>query len=99
MKQLEADLGVPRSRLVELLQQLERESRVHKIAPDLYYAAPALEQARVLLRRHIETHGSITAAVFRDLIQASRKFSIALLDYFDRTGFTLRVGDSRKLRR
>ena len=42
---------------------------------------------------------SSRAAEFRDLIGASRKFSIALLDYFDRTGFTMRVGDVRKLRR
>ena len=39
------------------------------------------------------------SARFRDLIKASRKFSIALLNYFDRTGFTLRVGDARKVRR
>jgi len=99
LKQVESALGVPRARLVELLQQLEREGRVSRIAPDLYYAAPALEEARTLLRDHVAAHGEITAATFRDLINASRKFSIALLDYFDRTGFTLRVGDARKLRR
>jgi len=47
----------------------------------------------------LDTHGDISAATFRDLRGASRRFSIALLDYFDRTGFTLRVGDVRKLRR
>ena len=99
LKQMESALGVARTRLVDLLQQLEREGRVQRIAPDLYYAAPALEQARTLLREHVAGHGEITAATFRDLINASRKFSIALLDYFDRTGFTLRVGDARKLRR
>ena len=41
-------------------------------------------------------YGVIAAAEFRDSIQASRKFSIALLEYFDRTGFTIRVGDQRK---
>jgi selenocysteine-specific elongation factor len=99
LKQLEADLGLPRARLVELLRQLEREGRVHRVAPDLYYAAPAVAQAKTVLHDYVTAHGEITAAVFRDLIQASRKFSIALLDYFDRTGFTLRVGDVRKLRR
>jgi len=51
-----------------------------------------------LLRDHVRVHGTISAATFRDLLGASRKFSISLLDYFDRTGFTLRVGDVRKLR-
>jgi hypothetical protein len=41
---------------------------------------------------------TVYAAAFRDLIGTSRKFSIALLTYFDRTGFTLRVGDIRRLR-
>jgi hypothetical protein len=30
--------------------------------------------------------------------QASRKFAIALLDYFDHIGLTTRAGDTRKLR-
>ena len=70
-----------------------------RAAPDLYFAADAVERARELIRAHVAAHGEITAAAFRDLIGASRKFSIALLDYFDRTGFTLRVGDVRKVRR
>ncbi|MBI4518692.1 MAG: selenocysteine-specific translation elongation factor [Deltaproteobacteria bacterium] len=99
LKQMEEALRVPRPRLATLLQQLEREGRVHRVAPDLYYPTAALERARALVRDYATTHGQITAAAFRDLINASRKFSIALLDYFDRTGFTLRVGDARKLRR
>ena len=98
LKQLEALLAVPRPRLNLILQQLEREKRVAKIAEGLYFAHAPLEQARQLLRDYAATHGEISAATFRDLLGASRKFSIALLDYFDRTGFTLRVGDVRKLR-
>jgi selenocysteine-specific elongation factor len=98
LKQVEAALGVPRPRLQAILQQLEREGRLAKIGEGLYFARAPLERARELLRAHAAAHGEINAATFRDLLGASRKFSIALLDYFDRTGFTLRVGDIRKLR-
>jgi selenocysteine-specific elongation factor len=98
LKQIEASLGVARARLQAILQQLEREGRVAKIAEGLYFAREPLERARELLRTHVAAHGEIGAATFRDLLGASRKFSISLLDYFDRTGFTLRVGDIRKLR-
>ena len=98
LKQIESALGVPRQRLQTLLQQLEREGRVARIATELYFARAPLERARGLLREYVQAHGEITAAAFRDRLGASRKFSIALLDYFDRTGFTLRVGDVRKLR-
>jgi selenocysteine-specific elongation factor len=99
LKAIEEALRLPRQRVVDLLAQLEREGRVVRVAADLYYAREALESARTVLGEHLRAHGEINAAAFRDLIQASRKFSIALLDYFDRTGFTLRVGDLRKLRR
>jgi selenocysteine-specific elongation factor len=98
LKQIETELKVPRARLQAILQQLEREGRVSKVAEGLYFAHDAVERARTLLRDHVRAHGEISAAAFRDLLGASRKFSIALLDYFDRTGFTLRVGDIRKLR-
>ncbi len=98
LRQIESSVGVPRSRLQAILQQLEREGRVAKIAEGLYFARAPLERARGLLTDHVRAHGEISAATFRDLLGASRKFSIALLDYFDRTGFTLRVGDIRRLR-
>ena len=98
-KQLAADLGIAPPRLGEILAELERGGHVARGAPDLYFAPAAVDRARDLIRTHVAQHGEITAAAFRDRINASRKFSIALLNYFDRTGFTLRVGDVRKLRR
>jgi selenocysteine-specific elongation factor len=67
--------------------------------PDLYYARGARTRRGGLVDDHCRTHGDITAAAFRDLIGASRKFAIAFLDWCDRTGVTVRVGDLRKLRR
>jgi selenocysteine-specific elongation factor len=98
LKQIGAALAVPPPKLHAILQQLEREGRVAKIGEGLYFAREPLERARQRLRDYLAAHADITAAGFRDLLGASRKFSIALLDYFDRTGFTLRVGDIRKLR-
>jgi len=99
LKQLETALEVSRERLQIVLQQLERQGRIARVNPELYFAHEPLERARTLLREHLLAHGTISAADFRDLLGASRKFSIALLDYFDRTGFTLRIGDLRKLGR
>ncbi len=98
LKQIEAALGVPRQRLQPILQQLERQGAVVRVGTELYFGHESVERARTLLREYAEAHGEINAATFRDLLGASRKFSISLLDYFDRTGFTLRVGDIRKLR-
>jgi selenocysteine-specific elongation factor len=77
---------------------MEREGRVVKIATDLYFSRAASDAAREKLVEYLKTHTEITAAIFRDLLGASRKFAIALLDHFDHTGVTTRVGDTRRLR-
>ena len=99
LRQLEVALRRERRHLVSVLGVLEQEGKVVRIAPDLYYARAAADGARALLEAHCRTHGDITAAVFRDLTGSSRKFAIGFLDWCDRTGVTLRVGDARKLRR
>jgi len=99
LRQLEEMTGVARRDLVDMLGVLEGEGRVVRIGPDLYYAPAATQEATALVAAHCRAHGEITAATFRDLIGASRKFAIAFLDWCDRTGVTVRLGDLRKLRR
>jgi selenocysteine-specific elongation factor len=95
---LAASLGTEVASLAPLLEHLEREGRVARVEAKLYFAATRVEEVRALVRAFVAEHGQIDAAQLRDLIGASRKFSIALLTHFDRSGFTLRVGDVRKLR-
>ena len=71
-----------------------RVARLHQSAACVL----AFEAAQTMLTDHLTANGEITAAAYRDLLGASRKFAIALLDYFDRTGVTIRVGDLRRLR-
>ncbi len=99
LRQLGEATGVARPELVDVLGVLEGEGKVVRVAPDLFYARAAAAEARSLLAAHCRAHGEITAAVFRDLIGASRKYAIAFLDWCDRTGVTVRVGDLRRLRR
>ena len=101
LKQLADELKLTASeltRLRTLLGALERDGRVVKIATDLYFSREAMELAREYLLNHLKTAPEITAATYRDLLGASRKFAIALLDYFDHSGVTTRVGDARRLR-
>jgi len=96
---LAAELDIAPRRALDLLGVLEKSGRAVRVAPELFYAAPTLTEVRAVLERELRRRAQITAAELRDVLQISRKFSIALLDYFDRTGVTLRVGDARKLRR
>ncbi len=96
--ELADELQVSAKQLDDCVAQLEREGQASRIDAKLIYSAAVLDRVRDTVRDHIAEHGEIDARGLRDLIGASRKFSIALLTYFDRTGFTMRVGDIRKLR-
>jgi selenocysteine-specific elongation factor len=85
--------------LRSVLTRLERAGRVVRVATDLYFHPEAIEAGKRAVEEHCRAEGEITAAGLRDRIGASRKFAIAFLDWCDRTGFTTRVGDARRLRR
>jgi len=99
LRQLEEATSAPRKVLLDVLGVLEKEQRVVRIAPELFYHPEAVAEGMRHIGEHCAVHGEITAAALRDRIGASRKFAIAFLDWTDRTGVTLRVGDARRLRR
>jgi selenocysteine-specific elongation factor len=98
LKQLEAESGAGGARLLEVLRLLERDGRVVRVSPELYVSRTALDGLKADLRAHGAGTGDITPAWFRDRFGTSRKYAIPLLEYLDREGVTLRVGNGRRLR-
>ena len=81
-----------------LLKALERERQVVALSPELYVVPSALEAAAAAVRRSLAGQGPLGPAEFRGCIPVSRKYLIPILEYFDRTGVTQRVGDGRLVR-
>ena len=98
LKEIEKQLGVNRAKLTEVIRLLERDRSVIRVATDLYYLPSTIDQVRAVLKKFLSEKGEITAASFRDLIGSSRKYTIPLLEYFDREGLTIRIGDIRRLK-
>jgi len=98
LKDLEKQAGVSRQRLTEVLRLLERDGSVVRVTTDMYFLASSIEQLRAILKKHLTEKGEMSAATFRDLINSSRKYTIPLLEYFDRDGLTIRIGDIRRLK-
>ena len=59
----------------------------------------AVGRARAEVVELCERHGAVTIAGLRDRLETSRKYAQALLEHFDSTGVTRRVGDEHVLRR
>ena len=98
LRELADATGADSRRLLGVLAVLVERGEAMKVAADLYYDPDALARVAGALTDYLRERGEIGASDFRDLIDASRKYCIPLLTYFDSAGLTLRVGDVRKLR-
>lgn len=82
-----------------VLRLLTEEGSLVKVKDDLYYHAPLIAELTDRMRAWFETHDDLDPAGFRELSGGlSRKYTIALLEYFDKERITIRVGDKRRLR-
>ncbi len=77
---------------------MEREGSIVRITTELYFLPESVDRVKAVLYKYLSEHKEINAATFRDLLSSSRKFTIALLEHFDREGITIRIGDTRKLK-
>lgn len=89
----------PESLVKEVFGILLREGKLVKVSESLYYDAAAIDALGESMTVFIEKEGEIDAPRFKNLTGLTRKFSIPLLEYFDRMKLTIRVGDKRILRK
>jgi selenocysteine-specific elongation factor len=99
VKELADELRVDAMRIQKVAGVLVERGELLRVTPELYFVRAIVEETGRRLGEHLRLEGEITAAGFRDLVSASRKYCIPLLDWFDRAGLTIRVGDVRRLRR
>ena len=84
--------------VVEALQTLIATGALIRIGDDLYRRSQ-LEHATKAIAELMAAHGTATMAQLRDVLGTSRKYALPLMEYFDSTGFTVRDGDLRRLRK
>ena len=89
---------IPQSLVMEVLSLLVKDGLVSKVTNDFYFSARALEELQKKLVDFLQKEGDIDAPRFKEMTGLTRKFSIPLLEYFDKIKLTLRVGDKRILR-
>ena len=65
---------------------------------DVVYLSETVAEMQDRVVAHIRQQGAVTIAQVRDLLNASRKYSLALMEYLDEQRVTRRVGDTRVLR-
>jgi selenocysteine-specific elongation factor len=81
----------------ELVDALIAQGQLVEVAAGLLYERDALASIVARIRDDIQANGPRTVAQIRDLLDASRKFALALVNYTDEHKITRRVGDERVL--
>jgi selenocysteine-specific elongation factor len=71
--------------------------RLVRVDSQFTYTSRQIERLRAQVAEWFDAdHAALTVADFRGFTGASRKFAVPLLEYADRAGWTVRVGDERR---
>lgn len=95
---LAKEYRIPQSMLKEIKTYLIERDKIVFISDEIAYPKEILEKAKSIITDFIKKNSSVTPAQTRDLLGASRKYIIPLLEYFDRIKLTIRKEDARVLR-
>jgi selenocysteine-specific elongation factor len=93
--------GIPAAWAREFDKTLEGLSRTGAVLriKELYFDPQVVDALKERLVAFLEKRGEITVAEFKEMAGLTRKHLIPLLEHFDMTKVTLRVGDKRVLRK
>ncbi|MEE4243027.1 MAG: SelB C-terminal domain-containing protein, partial [Desulfopila sp.] len=89
----------PASLLKEVIGLLLREDKLVKVSESLYYEKSVMDALQKKVIAYLEKEGEIDAPRFKEMSGLTRKFSIPILEYFDRIKLTYRLEDKRILRK
>ncbi|WP_300456990.1 selenocysteine-specific translation elongation factor [Desulfobacula sp.] len=93
------DLDLDKKTATDVLYMLINEKSIVKTKDDLYFDARTISSLEQKLIAFLKENESITTPDFKEMTGISRKFVIPLIEYFDTINLTIRVGDTRQLRR
>ena len=83
----------------DVLDVMVKEGILIKVKEDLFFHSAVVEDLKNKLTAFLKENGEISTPQFKEMTGASRKYTIPLIEYFDKTQMTVRVGDNRVLRK
>ncbi|MFC1515979.1 selenocysteine-specific translation elongation factor [Thermodesulfobacteriota bacterium] len=98
-RDLSKNMGVDSAQSKDVLMLLIDEGLIVKVKEDLYFHTAAIDNLKKRLVTYLENHEEITTPQFKEMTGVSRKYLIPLIEHFDAKNITLRVGDTRRLRK
>ncbi len=97
-KELSEQWGEKEDEIKSIFEYLLRKGVFIKVREGIYFHQVPFEAIKERLLSYLKEHGEITTPQFKDMTQASRKYTIPLIEYFDQIKLTIRLGEKRVLR-
>jgi selenocysteine-specific elongation factor len=92
-EELRQKVGLNKKEFKNLMYNLFERGVLVRLSDKVVYHKDAVEKARRIVLQYLEKYPSITVAELRDILQLSRKYATAILEYFDNIGLTKRDKD------
>ena len=97
VRDLAKALTIDEALLRGLFVRLASRGEVYRVAHDHYFLPATVQSLARVVVEVAEAGGVAKAAPFRDRIGVGRKVAIQILEFFDRVGYTRRVGDDHRV--
>ena len=81
----------------QVLESLVTGGELVMLTPQICWYKDVYARVCDVVKTHFETHETITLGELRDLINSSRKYTLAVLEYYDKNRITKKDGDLRYL--
>lgn len=92
-----SQLKYKKEEVIQVYDAMIEQGILVRVTDELAFHKKVYDEGLEKLKKFIKDNGSITLSQFRDLLETSRKFAVALLEDFDRKKITKRIEDKRIL--
>jgi len=97
-KELSDEWGENEGAVKAIFEHLVHEGKLVKIKGEIYIHRVSFENLKEELVVYLKSHQEITTPQFKEMTRVSRKYAIPLIEYFDQSKLTIRIGEKRVLR-
>jgi len=81
--------------VLKVIDACIQQEKIILLDEDIIISKQAYDESIDIIKNYLNKNSSISLGEFRDLLNTSRKFAMALLEDFDRNKFTKRIEDKR----
>lgn len=92
-EEIREDLGLVSSKFRKIMSSLISRGSLIRLSSKVIYHRETVKAAQALVLDYIKKNQCITVADLRDELKLSRKYAVAILEYFDKIGLTRREED------